>query len=446
MLSKFTKSILFICLMLASIIVNAQSVYKTEIKEDITANTWRVFKRAYNEAVDSKSSVFIIELNTYGGAVNFTDSIRSILLNSSLKTVVYINNNAASAGTLISLASDYIFMQKGASLGAATVVNPQGEILPEKYQSYMRGLMRTTAEAKGRDPRIAEAFVDPSISLSEWKKDGQVLTLTSSEAKRAGIVEDEVNNLNDIYNSLGVTPSNFQSYERNWIDHIIGFLASPIVSGILIVGIFGGIYFELQTPGIGFALVLALLCAALFFAPLYLQGLADNWEIVLFFVGVVLIALEVFVIPGFGITGILGIIFVLCGLSFSMLANDYLDFKISKPGLLMNSFIIVLLSMVLAIVLMVIFGKNVLKSNAFRRLVLNDEQLSNQGFTSSVPKVDLLNKIGVSKTVLRPSGKIEIDGVWYDAVALDGFIEVGVQVYVEKHENYNLFVRKYIHV
>src|SRR5690606_16181778 len=206
--------------------------------------------------------------------------------------------------------------------------------------------------------------------------------------------------------------------------------------------IIGGIYFELQTPGIGFALVVAAVCATLFFAPLYLQGVADHWEIAVFLVGVVLLVLEVFVIPGFGVAGILGIICVLCGLAFSMVENDFLDFKLTRPGLLMNSFLIVTGAMVLAVVLMVLFGRNLLKSRAFRRLVLADEQQSAVGYTSSPQKANLIHKSGIAKTVLRPGGKIEIDGVWYDAVALDGFIDAGEEVYVEKHENYNLFVRK----
>jgi membrane-bound serine protease (ClpP class) len=359
-----------------------------------------------------------------------------------MKTIVFVNNNAASAGTLIALASDHIFMHSGASLGAASVVNQSGEIMPEKYQSYMRGLMRATAEAKGRDPKIAEAFVDPAVSLPAYKEEGQVLTFTASEAVKANVAEAEVKNQQEIFNELQITAPDVAEHQLTWVDKVIALLISPMVSGLLIMGIIGGIYFELQTPGIGFALLVAIISAGLFFAPLYLQGLADNWEIALFVVGVLLLVLEIFVIPGFGVAGILGVIFVLCGLSFSMVANDFLDFKISKPGLFMESFLIVIGAMILSIVGMVVFGKNLMRSSAFKRLVLQDEQRADTGYTSSVPKVNLINKNGITKTVLRPSGKIEIDGVWYDAVALDGFIDVGEDIYVEKHENYSLFVRK----
>src|SRR5690606_33451002 len=212
----------------------------------------------------------------------------SLLNESQFKSIVYVNNNAASAGALIALASDYIFMQTGASLGAASVVNQSGDIMPEKYQSYMRGLMRSTAEAKGRDPKVAEAFVDPAISLPALKEDGKLLTLTTSEAVSIGLAKKSVKSSVDIYSDLGIDQPDVIEHQVTWVDQIIGFLINPLVSGFLIMGIIGGIYFELQTPGIGFAFVVALICGVLFFAPLWLQGLADHWEIAIFIVGVIL--------------------------------------------------------------------------------------------------------------------------------------------------------------
>lgn len=419
-----------------------QKVYHVTIKEDIGPNAWRTIDRAYKEAVDLNSDYFLLELNTYGGAVNFADSIRTKIMEAKPTTIVYINRNAASAGTLISLASDYIYMRAGASMGAASVVNQNGEIMPEKYQSYMRGLMRATAESKGRNGKIAEAFVDPDVSIPELKPNGKLLTFTASEAVQAGMSDKVVESISDIYEDLQISSPQETSHEITLIDKIIKLLINPMVSGLLILGIIGGIYFELQTPGIGFALVVAIVSAVLFFAPLYLQGLADYWEIGLFVLGVVLLALEIFVIPGFGIAGILGVLFILTGLTFSMVANDYFDFKLSKPGLLFNNFMIVIGAMILAVVLMVVFGRNLLQSRAFKKLVLADEQTADTGYTSSVSRKELIHKTGETKTVLRPSGKIIIDGVWYDAVALDGYIDAGEKVYVEKHENYSLFVRK----
>ncbi|WP_240904802.1 NfeD family protein [Sphingobacterium sp. SGR-19] len=444
MMNKITKSffafLLTFCVMLS--VASAQKIYKVDIKENIGPNAWRTVNLAHQKAIELQAETFLIELNTFGGAVNFADSIRTKLLGSTMHTVVYINNNAASAGALISLASDEIFMQKGGSMGAASVVNQSGEIMPEKYQSYMRGLMRATAEAKGRDPKIAEAFVDPEVSIPQLKPDGKLLTLTASEGVKSGIVRAVVGDVGEVYKQIEKGNLEVVQHQVTVVDRIISFLINPMVSGFLILGLIGGIYFELQTPGIGFALVVAIICGVLFFAPLYLQGLADHWEIAIFIVGVALLLLEIFVIPGFGIAGILGIICILCGLAFSMVDNNFFDFKLAKPGLLMESFLIVTGAMVLSIILMVIFGKNILRSSAFKRLVLQDEQKADVGYTSSPQKTNLLYKNGIARTVLRPAGKIEIDGVWYDAVALDGFIDVGEEIYVEKHENYSLFVRK----
>lgn len=421
---------------------HAQEIYRFDIKEDIGPNSWRTVKNAISNAQDQQVDVIFIEMNTFGGMVNFADSIRSAILDSPIKTVMYVNHNAASAGALIALAADKIYMSRGSSIGAASVVNQEGEVMPEKYQSYLRGLMRATAEATGRDPRIAEAFVDPDVDLPSVKPAGKVLTLTSKEAVQYKIADAEVTSMQEVFDAEGIVNPQITVHQITFVDKIISFLINPAVSGILILLIIGGIYFEMQSPGIGFALVVSIVAAVLFFAPLYIQGLADNWEIALFVLGIILILLEVFVIPGFGIVGILGIISLVCSLAFSMVANDFLDFRISQPGVLLNSFLLVIISMTVATVLMVLFGKSMLNTRAFRRLVLQDEQRSVEGYTSSVRNQELVNREGIAKTVLRPSGKVEIDGKWYDAIALDGFVDAGEEVYVEKHENYNLFVRK----
>src|SRR5690606_9191274 len=232
------------------------------------------------------------------------------------------------------------------------------------------------------------------------------------------------------------------TYTPSVTDKIIGFLLNPAVSGLLILLIIGGIYFELQTPGIGFALVVAIIAGVLFFAPLYLEGLADNWEILLFVLGVIFLILEIFLIPGFGVLGILGIVFMVSGLAFSLVLNDFFDFNVTSGERLTNSFLLVLVAIIGAITLGVIFGGNILKTKVFKRLFLQDEQQSTQGYQVNKPGVELLGKHGFAKTDLRPSGRIEIDNVWYEAVSNDGYIEHGTPIIVTKIENYNLIVRK----
>lgn len=422
--------------------LKGQGVYSFKLTDEIGPVTWRITQQAFEQAKESGAKLILIEMNTYGGMVNFADSIRTKILNSPVKTAVFINHNAASAGALIALACDAIYMANGASIGAASVVSGEGEVLPEKYQSYMRGLMRATAEAKGRDPKIAEAFVDPDVDLPKWKEKGKVLTLSSGEAIKAGLAKAHAKDVYEVIGQEGFANSDIAFHQSTWVDALVNFLITPAVSSVLILLIIGGVYFEMQTPGIGFALLVAIVAALLFFAPLYMQGLADNWEIALFVLGIVLLLLEVFVIPGFGVAGILGIVFVVCGLAFSMVPNDWFDFVPSSPNNLFNSVLIVLVSTVASIVLSVVFGKSILNSGAFKRLVLTDEQQSSMGYVSAQRNAELIGREGEVKTTLRPSGKIEIDGKWYDAVSREGFVERGEMVVVEKQENYNLVVRK----
>ncbi len=442
--SSLSGFMLFITLLFSSWAFGQEGskVYLFDMKEEIGPSAWRLTRKAFQNADEAKASVVFIRMNTFGGMVDYADSIRTRILNARQKTVVYIDNNAASAGALIALACDRIYMKKGAGIGAASVVNPKGEIMPEKYQSYMRGLMRATAEAKGRDPRIAEAFVDPDVAIPGVNEKGKVLTLTSREAVKAGFCKAEVSDLSEVLNAEGIDSSLVVTHHVSVIDRIIAFLINPAVSGILILLIIGGIYFEMQSPGIGFALLVAVVAALLFFAPLYLEGLAAHWEIGLFLIGVILLLLEIFVIPGFGVAGIMGIICIIGGLVLSLVLNDWFDFTVTGSEQVSSAAMLVMGSMVLAVVVCVFVGKSLLKTPVFQRLVLQDEQRSQMGYVSGRQRDEVLNKAGYAKTDMRPSGKIEIEGKWYDAVAIDGYIEKGTEVVVEKQENYNVFVRK----
>ena len=441
-----TLIVIFLFILLPSLLFSQEtervSVYTFEMKQEIGPAAWRLTQKAFAEAEKEDCNVMLIQMNTYGGMLDYADSIRTKILGSEMKTIVFIDNNAASAGALIAIACDKIYMKKGASIGAASVVNPQGEVLPEKYQSYMRGLMRATAEAKNRDPNIAEAFVDPNVEVPGINPKGKVLTLTTSEAIKIGYCEAEVNTMEAVLRAEGYVDYQISRHQESLIDKAIAFLISPAISGILILLIIGGLYFEMQSPGIGFALLVSIIAALLYFAPLYLEGLAAHWEIALFIVGVILLALEIFVIPGFGVAGILGIICIVMGLALSLVLNNFFDFTVTGSEQFTSALLLVAGSIVGAIVLSVIFGKSLLKTPVFQRLVLQDEQRSQLGYVSGRQREDLLGKEGFTKTDMRPSGKIEIEGKWYDAVAMDGYISRGSEIIVEKQENYNVFVRK----
>ena len=435
-------------------------VYKLNIKQDITKATWRQTQQAFEEADSLNADVFLIHMNTYGGTVLDADSIRTKILQSPIPVYVFIDNNAASAGALISLACDSIYMRPGGSIGAATVVNPTGQAMPDKYQSYMRSTMRATAEAHGkdtivsgndtiykwrRDPRIAEAMVDQSVFIEGLIDTGKVLTFTPAEAIENGYCEGIAENVPEVLKKVGIEEYRIVEYKPTWIERIIGFLVLPMVSGLLIMAIIGGIYFEMQSPGIGFALGVAVVAAILYFAPLYLEGLAAHWEILMFIVGVILIIVEIFVIPGFGVAGISGIVLVFAGLVLSLLNNVNFDFEgveIATVGVAVSTVIIGVFG---GFILSLYLGNKLFtaKSGMFRNLSLKTVQEVNDGFVCvETGMFALKGKTGISQTVLRPAGKVFIEDEVFDAIALNGFIDKNTNVKVTKVEATQLYVEK----
>ena len=344
-MKKISISILFITVLSLFSAVKAADkiIYKIDIKKEIGSTTWLYTQKGFDEAKTKNADIVLIHMNTYGGEVLYADSIRTKILNAEIPVYVFIDNNAASAGALISIACDKIFMRPGASFGAATVVNQTGEQMPDKYQSYMRATMRATAEAHGRDtiiqgndtiykwkrnPLIAEAMVDERTVVPNLIDSGKTLTFTTLEAQQYGYCDGVAANVDElITKNLGIESYELITFNPTVLDNIKGFLMSSVLQGILIMLIIGGIYFELQTPGIGFPLAVAVLAALLYFAPLYIEGLAANWEILMFVIGLILLAVEIFVIPGFGIAGISGIVLVIAGLTLSLLENVNFDFE-----------------------------------------------------------------------------------------------------------------------
>ena len=440
---------------------NVTQVFTFSIKDNIAAPTWRITQEALKEALDMKADVVILQLNTYGGEVSAADSIRTKILNAPMPVHVFIDDNAASAGALIAIACDSIYMNPGGKIGAATVVNQTGEQVPDKYQSYMRATMRATAEAHGKDtivtgkdtlitwrrnPAIAEAMVDPRLYVEGISDTGQVLTFTASEAMEHGYCEGTATSLEEVIAKLGIKEYELTTYTQSGMDKMIGFLINPIVHGILIMIIIGGIYFELQSPGVGFPLGAAIVAALLYFAPLYLEGMAENWELILFIVGVILIMVEIFAIPGFGVAGVAGIIAVITGLTLSLVDNVVFkdpEFSGEGLGILMKSLSLVLVSVLLGVIFSLWAARKLLTTKAFGNLSLKSEQRTEEGYIGVETKQKaLVGELGMAHTVLRPSGKVMIKGRLYDAKSEYGFIEKGSAIRVIRYEAGQVYVVK----
>lgn len=426
--------------------VNAQKENKrillAEVKSNIDPRTNRYTKLLIDEAKNENYDIIVIEMDTYGGAVNDADDIRTRILDFEKPIYVWINKDAASAGALISIACDSIYMSSGASIGAATVVTGDGAQAPDKYQSYMRSIMRSTAEAKGRDPKIAEAMVDEDIKVDSISQEGKVITFSTKEAIEYGFCDAELNSVDEIMERQGIENYEITKFELGSAENIISIFLNPIVSSILILLIMGGLYFELQTPGVGFPIIASIIALILYLTPYYLNGVAENWEIVLFFLGIILIVVEVFVIPGFGIFGVSGLIISVSSLILIMLNNDMFDFTFVISRDIMNASLSVLISVFAFGILILFGGLRFTNSKAFKNISLDETQDSSMGYISNKYPDNLVGKIGKAYTVLRPSGKIIIGEEIYDATSSGGFIEKNNKVKVVSNEGGSLKVNK----
>lgn len=439
------RLILFFLLLFTAPAVLSQTtrVMVMEIKDNIDPRMKRYVDLAIGHANSTEADIVIIEMDTYGGILTDAKEIVDAIMRFEKPIWVFINADAASAGALISIACDSIYMAPGATIGAATVVESTGQKAPDKYQSYMRSIMRSTAEEKGRDPRIAEGMVDEQLDLDSISPPGQVITFSTTEAIQYGYCEAKVNSIEEILERNGVADYDLYRFNLSRTEKIIAFFLNPFISGILILVIIGGIYFELQTPGVGFPGFAALVALVLYLVPYYLNGLAANWEIIALFVGIALLALEIFVLPGFGIAGIAGISLMVMSMILIMLNNDWFDFGLVPTSSIIYATAATLGGIAGGIALLFVGGSRLTQSRYFQRVALTDTQERAQGYTSSFISEPMKGKVGKAYTVLRPSGKVMIDDQIYDAYTRGDYIDKDTEIIVVNDEGTSLQVRRH---
>lgn len=415
-------------------------IYRIRLNSDIDKASQRLVVTGLEKASEAGADYVMLDLNTYGGAVDAADSIRSAILRYDKPVVAYVNMQAASAGALISIACDSIYMKTGSSIGAATVVDQTGQVMPDKYQSFMRGMMRSTAQANGRDPHIAESMVDTA----------NVLSLTPQEAVEAGFCEGIYENETDVAQAV-VGDKEFviknMDDDLTWLDKLIQFLLNPLLQSIFMMMIIGGIFVEIRTPGIGLPLLTALVGALLYFAPGYLGHLVSYWEILLFVIGLILIAVEMFVLPGFGVCGITGIIAVVVSLAFAMVDNVELfhwDGSINLRPIIQPLGIVVI-SASAAIFGSVWLVRKLYSTRSFDHVALRQEMKAEEGFTGVVTGLEsLVGEAVVVFTDMRPGGKVRtIDGRIVEAtLKFGGFASKGETLKVLSTEQGRLYCEK----
>ena len=415
-------------------------IYRIRLDSDIDKASQRLVTLGLEKAAEAGADYVMIDLDTYGGAVDAADSIRSAILRYEKPVVAYVNMQAASAGALISIACDSIYMKTGSSIGAATVVDQSGNVMPDKYQSFMRGMMRSTAQANGRDPHIAESMTDTA----------NVLSMTPTEAMEVGYCEGIYETIYEVADA--VTGGNefiikSMDDDMSFLDKLIQFLLNPLLQSIFMMMIIGGIFVEIRTPGIGLPLLTAVIGALLYFAPGYLGHLVSYWEILLFVVGLVLIGLEIFVIPGFGVAGITGITAVVVSLAFAMVDNSELfhwDGSINLQPII-QPLGIVIISAAAAVFSSVWLVRKLYSTRSFDHIALRQEMRADEGFTGVASGLETL--VGEQVTVftdMRPGGKVKTaDGRIFEAtMKFGGFAVKGETLKVTSAEQGRLYCEK----
>ena len=411
--------------------------YRIRLDQDIDPSAQRLVVLGLEKAAEADADYVLLDLDTYGGAVDAADSIRSAILRYDRPVIAFVNMQAASAGALISIACDSIYMKTGSSIGAATVVDQSGAVMPDKYQSFMRGMMRSTATATGRDPKIAESMVSAD----------SVLSLTPHEAIEVGYCEgicesaEEVARL--VSGEKGYTMKNMDD-DMTFVDWMIQFLLNPVLQSIFMMMIIGGIFVEIRTPGIGLPLITAIVGAVLYFAPAYMGHLAEHWEILLFVIGLVLVAVEIFVIPGFGVCGIAGIILIIVSLALAMVDNGVFREWDGSMNLqpLIKPLAIVVTSFAAAIGGSMWLVSKLFASRSFDYIALRQEMKKDEGFTGVVSGLEGL--VGHTVTVfsdMRPGGKVQSeDGRIHEAtLKFGGFAAKGTRLKVMSTEQGRLY-------
>ena len=429
---KYLIALLFV----VSAFAQQKKVYIAYIDGEIDLGLAPYVTRVINEAEENNADAIIFKVNTFGGRVDAATQIKDAILSSKVLTIAYVNNRAISAGALITLSCNKIVMVPGSSIGAATVVDETGQKQSEKYQSYMRSEMRSTAERNGRRTDIAEGMVDERIVVEGLDDSTKLITLTSEEAFKYRIADTVITDFDDLLSAFDLKNAEEVSISSNWAEAVVRFLNNPIVSSILIMIGFFGLMAEIKSPGWGVAGTAALISLTLFFGSSYILQLASILEILLFVIGLGLLLAEIFIVPGFGITGISGIILIFASIFLAMLG--------SKPFIDMEavSFAIIQLSgaMLFALIGMFFLVKYLPKSTAFNKLVLSESEHAEKGFVSYPSDKDLVNKAGIAFTTLRPGGTAEIDGRRIDVVADSEFIQQGTKIKVLRVEGIKVVV------
>ncbi|MDK2929939.1 MAG: hypothetical protein PWR07_70 [Bacillota bacterium] len=381
-----------------------KTVYVLSVEGPIEPGLAAYLKRGFEAARDARAACVLIEVDTFGGRVDAATEIRDLIFDLGVPSVAFVKGRAWSAGALVTLAAEKIAMAPGASIGAAETIPKE-----EKAISALRGEFEATAEARGRDPRVAAAMVDADIVIEGLIGQGKLLTLTAQKAKELGLADLVAGTRGEVLRKFGFADAELVEVQQNWAEKVARFLTEPTVSSILLIIGFLGLLFEVTSPGWGVPGTAGLVALALFFGGRMMAGIA-GWEVVgLFILGFILLMVEAFLIPGFGVAGIGGIV--------AIFASLVLSFRDLREAAFVISFSLVVTAFIVATAF-----KYLGRSPAIGRLILRTSEAAREGYVATPERQAYLGRVGRTLTVMRPSGTILVDGARLDAVSEGDFI------------------------
>lgn len=419
--------------------LNAQSgaVHRIPVTGVVELGLAPFIERSLEEAAAVGARAVILDMDTPGGRIDAAERIADALRDSPVPVYTLVNRRAISAGALIALSTDRIYMRPGSVMGAATPVDGSGTKASEKIVSVMRSEMRALAEEAGLDPDIAAAMVDEEIEIEGVVEAGKLLTLTTEDAEALGYAE-EVADLPALLERLGHAGAPVVTAEANWAELVVRFFSNPMVAPFLLTLGFLGLITEIKTPTFGLAGMAGVVSLGLFFGSHMIIGLAGWEDLIIFGIGLALVGVEVFLIPGFGFFGLLGGIGILAGLYLSLIGNLPTMPDFTQAGLVLSTTIVLIAVSAWVLIRTLPASSRLSRSGIF----LTDRMDRAIGFESSVRRPELIGTVGKAITDLRPSGTALFGDERVDVVSESSWIMQGSPVRIVAAEGYRHVVRE----
>ncbi|MFC5703662.1 nodulation protein NfeD [Cohnella faecalis] len=410
------------------------AVYVVPVKQTVESGLASFIDRALTEAEEAKASLVVLDVNTPGGELRTAEEIGTRIRTAKVPTVAYVTGKAASAGAYLTLNAGGIAMAPGTSIGAAMIVDANGQPIENpKYVSFWTSEMVAAAQLNGRNPDIAVGMVDPGrvVELKELgrtKDKGQIITLSAQDALKVGYADKLASSVEEVLAWKGLSDRTVVEFNPSFSERLAEFVTGSGVSTILLILGIAGIAIEMLVPGFGAPGIVGLLSFGLYFFGHAIAGFAGMESIVFFVLGIAFLVFEMFV-PSFGILGLLGCAGVVAGIA--MAANDTGD-AVRSLGW----------AVLAAAVIVAVFAYIFRRKGIWNKFILRERLSTEGGYVPNEPRESWLGQEGIALTTLRPAGIAEISGSRVDVVTSGEYVDRGTPIIVTAIDGTRIVVKE----